>query len=135
MDSNDALIATGERVTDADLGPGVGAELLDDVTAAAYDAADLADGAEVAEDGVFGCDKRRIIGGRVSALVLGTGVGIRVGVGALAVRTTLTGHRREWGLCCAIAYGYVRFLDIERKRRVVVRARVGDLFQSRFIFL
>lgn len=135
MNSDDALITARERITDADLSPGVSAKLLDDVAAAADYASDLTNGAEVAEDGVLGCYKRRVICGGVPALVLGAGVGIGVGMGALAVGTTLTGHRREWALYCAIAYGYVRLREIERRRGVVMRARVGDLFQTPFIFL
>lgn len=101
VDGDDALVAAGERVTDADLGLGVGAELLDDVAAAADDAANLADGAEVAEDGVVGGDEGGggVISCGVAALVFGAGVGIGVRVGAFAVGDALTGHRREWGLC------------------------------------
>jgi len=134
VDSDDALIAAGERVTDADLGPGVSAELLDDVAAAADDASDLANGAEVAEDGVLGCYKRRVIGGGVSSLVFGAGVGIGVGVGALAVGTTLTGHRREWAVCRGIAYGYVRFPEMREKEEWSCALGLEISFRFFYIF-
>jgi len=57
VDGDNAFFATGERAIDVDLGLGVGAELFDDVSVAANDAADLGDGAEVAEDGVVGGDE------------------------------------------------------------------------------
>lgn len=53
VDCDDAFVASRERLADADLGFCVGTELLDDLAAAADYAADLANGAEVAVDGVF----------------------------------------------------------------------------------
>lgn len=102
VDGNNTFVASRECLADADLGLGFGPELFDDVTAAADDAADLANGAEVAVDGVVGADVGLlVVAARVPAFVPVTAavvvVGVGLGVGAFAVRTALTGHRLQFG--------------------------------------